>query len=88
MDSVEKYDDLIIGGGIAGKLIAWTTSDAPRQTAIVERELSGGSCPNVACLRSENMIWSARVPVQVLAKLRVYGGTGSDRLRQCGRFLV
>src|SRR5262249_59417301 len=60
MANIEKYDDLIIGSGIAGKFIAWTGEARPR-TAIVERGLLGGSCPNVACLPSKNMIWSAKV---------------------------
>ena len=59
MANVEKYDDLIIGSGIAGKFAAWTR-DSRRKTAIVERGLLGGSCPNVACLPSKNMIWSAK----------------------------
>jgi pyruvate/2-oxoglutarate dehydrogenase complex dihydrolipoamide dehydrogenase (E3) component len=60
MAKVESYDDLIIGSGIAGKFIAWT-GEGRRRTAIVERGLLGGSCPNVACLPSKNMIWSAKV---------------------------
>jgi len=59
MANVERYENLIIGSGIAGKFIAWT-GDAHR-TAIVERGLLGGACPNVACLPSKNMIWSAKV---------------------------
>ena len=60
MASIEKYDDLIIGSGIAGKFTAWTRNNR-RRTAIVERGLLGGACPNVACLPSKNMIWSAKV---------------------------
>jgi pyruvate/2-oxoglutarate dehydrogenase complex dihydrolipoamide dehydrogenase (E3) component len=60
MASVEKYDDLIIGSGIAGKFTAWTR-DNRRRTVIVERGLLGGACPNVACLPSKNLIWSAKV---------------------------
>jgi pyruvate/2-oxoglutarate dehydrogenase complex dihydrolipoamide dehydrogenase (E3) component len=60
MAKVESYQDLIIGSGIAGKFAAWT-GDSRRRTAIVERGLLGGSCPNVACLPSKNMIWSAKV---------------------------
>jgi len=60
MSNVEKYDDLIIGSGIAGKFTAWTR-DSRRRTAIVERGLLGGACPNVACLPSKNLIWSAKV---------------------------
>jgi pyruvate/2-oxoglutarate dehydrogenase complex dihydrolipoamide dehydrogenase (E3) component len=60
MGNTEKFDDLIIGSGIAGKFAAWTR-DSRRRTAIVERGLLGGACPNVACLPSKNMIWSAKV---------------------------
>src|SRR5687768_7031684 len=34
---------------------------AGHRTAVIERELIGGSCPNVACLPSKNIIHSARV---------------------------
>ena len=60
MANIEKYDDLIIGSGIAGKFAAWTR-DSRRRTVIVERGLLGGACPNVACLPSKNLIWSAKV---------------------------
>ena len=60
MANLEKYDDLIIGSGIAGKITAWTR-DSRRRMAIVERGLLGGACPNVACLPSKNIIWSAKV---------------------------
>ena len=60
MANFEKYDDLIIGSGIAGKFAAWTR-DSHRRAAIVERGLLGGACPNVACLPSKNIIWSAKV---------------------------
>src|SRR5215469_4956500 len=60
MANIEKYDDVIIGSGIAGKFAAWTRNTR-RQTIIVERGLLGGACPNVACLPSKNMIWSAKV---------------------------
>ena len=60
MSNIEKYDDLIIGSGIAGKFTAWTR-DRRRRMAIVERGPLGGACPNVACLPSKNIIWSAKV---------------------------
>jgi len=31
------------------------------RTAVVERKLIGGSCPNTNCLPSKNEIWSAKV---------------------------
>lgn len=60
MANVKRCDDLIIGSGIAGKFAAWTR-DSRRRTVIVERGLLGGACPNVACLPSKNLIWSAKV---------------------------
>src|SRR5579862_7414674 len=60
MARVEKFDDLIVGSGIAGKFVAWNR-DSARRLVIVERGLLGGACPNVACLPSKNLIWSAKV---------------------------
>lgn len=60
MAKLEKYENLVIGSGIAGKFIAWA-GEPDHRTAIVERGLLGGSCPNVACLPSKNMIWSSKV---------------------------
>jgi len=34
---------------------------AGQRTAVVERRWIGGSCPNIACLPSKNVIWSAKV---------------------------
>jgi pyruvate/2-oxoglutarate dehydrogenase complex dihydrolipoamide dehydrogenase (E3) component len=56
-----NYEILIIGSGEAGKHLAWTMAKAGHRTAVIERKLIGGSCPNVACLPSKNIIHSARV---------------------------
>jgi ribulose 1,5-bisphosphate synthetase/thiazole synthase len=61
MPEIENYDILIIGSGEAGKYLAWTMAKAGRRTAVVERKLIGGSCPNIACLPSKNVIYSAKV---------------------------
>src|SRR5215831_11901175 len=61
MATPEKVDVLILGGGKAGKLLAWHTARSGRRTAVVERRWIGGSCPNIACLPSKNEIWSAKV---------------------------
>lgn len=57
----DRYDTLVIGSGEAGKYLAWTLSKAGNRTAMVERRMVGGSCPNVACLPSKNIIHSAKV---------------------------
>jgi pyruvate/2-oxoglutarate dehydrogenase complex dihydrolipoamide dehydrogenase (E3) component len=61
MPDAEKYEILVVGSGEAGKWAAWTMADEGRRTAMVERRWLGGSCPNIACLPSKNVIYSARV---------------------------
>ncbi len=61
MSQVEQYDVLVLGSGEAGKYIAWTLAAAGKRTAVIERRYVGGSCPNIACLPSKNVIHSAKV---------------------------
>jgi len=61
MHETERYEVLIVGSGEAGKYMAWTMAKAGHSTAVIERKLVGGSCPNIACLPSKNIIHSARV---------------------------
>ena len=61
MSTADQYDVLVIGSGEAGKYLAWTLSKEGHRTALVERAMVGGSCPNVACLPSKNVIHSAKV---------------------------
>src|SRR5712691_7770297 len=57
----EEYDLLILGSGAAGKLLSWTLAKKGMKTAVIERKYVGGSCPNIACLPSKNVIHSAKV---------------------------
>jgi len=57
----EEYDLVILGSGGAGKLLAWTLAPKGMKTAVIERKYVGGSCPNIACLPSKNVIHSAKV---------------------------
>lgn len=61
MPDVDSYDILVVGSGESGKYLAWTMAGAGHRTAVIEQKLIGGSCPNVACLPSKNIIHSARV---------------------------
>jgi pyruvate/2-oxoglutarate dehydrogenase complex dihydrolipoamide dehydrogenase (E3) component len=61
MFPTDRYDVLVIGSGEAGKYLAWTLSTEGHRTAVVERKMVGGSCPNIACLPSKNIIHSAKV---------------------------
>ena len=59
MNTPENFDTLVLGGGTAGKLAAWAMAKEGRRTAVVDRKYIGGSCPNIACLPSKNVIYSA-----------------------------
>src|SRR5437588_635732 len=61
MPEIEQYEMLVIGSGEAGKHLTWNMAQAGHRTAVVERKYIGGSCPNIACLPSKNVIYSARV---------------------------
>jgi len=57
----EEFDLLILGGGTGSTLAAWTFAGEGKRVAVVERKYIGGSCPNIACLPSKNIIHSAKV---------------------------
>jgi pyruvate/2-oxoglutarate dehydrogenase complex dihydrolipoamide dehydrogenase (E3) component len=79
MADAEKYETLVLGSGEAGKWTAWTMADEGHRTAMVERKWLGGSCPNIACLPSKNVIYSARVAS--LARRGAEFGLEMDKLR-------
>ena len=58
---LEEFDLVILGGGTGSTLAAWTFAGAGKRVAVVERKYIGGSCPNIACLPSKNIIHSAKV---------------------------
>jgi pyruvate/2-oxoglutarate dehydrogenase complex dihydrolipoamide dehydrogenase (E3) component len=60
-DKVEEYDLVILGGGTGGTVAAWTLASKGQRVAVIERKYVGGSCPNIACLPSKNIIHSAKV---------------------------
>jgi pyruvate/2-oxoglutarate dehydrogenase complex dihydrolipoamide dehydrogenase (E3) component len=57
----EEFDLVILGGGTGSTLAAWTFAGEGKSVAIVDRKYIGGSCPNIACLPSKNIIHSAKV---------------------------
>jgi len=61
MSQPQPYEDVVLGSGAGGKLLAWHLAGAGRRVAVVERRYIGGSCPNTNCLPSKNEIWSAKV---------------------------
>ncbi|HME25175.1 MAG TPA: FAD-dependent oxidoreductase [Acetobacteraceae bacterium] len=61
MAQVERFDALILGSGQGGKLLAWHLGGSGQRVALVERRYIGGSCPNIACMPSKNVVWGARI---------------------------
>src|SRR6476646_5820851 len=60
-DKVEEYDLVILGGGTGSTIAAWTFAGQGQRVAVIDRKYIGGSCPNIACLPSKNIIHSAKV---------------------------
>jgi pyruvate/2-oxoglutarate dehydrogenase complex dihydrolipoamide dehydrogenase (E3) component len=58
---VENFDLLILGGGTGSTIAAWTFAGEGMRVAAIDRKYIGGSCPNIACLPSKNIIHSAKV---------------------------
>jgi pyruvate/2-oxoglutarate dehydrogenase complex dihydrolipoamide dehydrogenase (E3) component len=56
-----EYDLVVLGSGEGGKYLAWTLARQGKRVALIERKYIGGSCPNIACLPSKNIIHSAKV---------------------------
>ena len=57
----EEFDLVILGGGTGSTIAAWTFAGEGKRVAVVDRRYIGGSCPNIACLPSKNIIQSAKV---------------------------
>jgi pyruvate/2-oxoglutarate dehydrogenase complex dihydrolipoamide dehydrogenase (E3) component len=57
----EDYDLVSLGSGEAGKYLAWTFAKQGLRTAVIERRYIGGSCPNIACMPSKNVIHGAKL---------------------------
>src|ERR1700745_4356127 len=58
---LEEFDLVILGGGTGSTIAAGTFAGEGKSVAVVDRKYIGGSCPNIACLPSKNIIHSAKV---------------------------
>src|SRR5207244_309518 len=59
--TIEDFDVVILGGGTGSTVAAWTLAGEGKRVAVIDRKYIGGSCPNIACLPSKNIIHSARI---------------------------
>ena len=93
MTKIERIENAVLGGGEAGKYLAWELAQQGRPVVVIERALIGGSCPNIACLPSKNVIRSAKV-ADLAARGASYGlrrdapGVDLSRVRQRKRDMV
>jgi pyruvate/2-oxoglutarate dehydrogenase complex dihydrolipoamide dehydrogenase (E3) component len=72
MTETVHIENVVLGGGEAGKYIAWDLAQQGRAVVVIERALVGGSCPNIACLPSKNVIRSAKV-ADLIGRASSYG---------------
>jgi pyruvate/2-oxoglutarate dehydrogenase complex dihydrolipoamide dehydrogenase (E3) component len=56
-----RYDVIVIGGGPAGSVAAIEAAAAAAKVALIERDLLGGGCLNVADIPSKALIRTARL---------------------------
>jgi len=70
----EEFDFVILGGGTGSTVAAWTFAGEGKRVAVVDRKYIGGSCPNIACLPSKNIIHSAKV-VDYVRRSKEFGIT-------------
>src|SRR5271170_7283810 len=70
----EEFDLVILGGGTGSTVAAWTFAGEGKRVAVVDRKYIGGSCPNIACLPSKNVIHSAKV-VDYVRRSKEFGIT-------------
>src|SRR5512139_724581 len=57
---MERYDAVVIGAGQAGPSLAARLGAEGLKTAIIERQLLGGTCVNVGCIPTKTLVGSAR----------------------------
>ena len=61
MTDTNTYDLIVLGGGMSGLPVALKSAHHGLETALVERDLLGGTCLNRGCIPTKTMIRSAEV---------------------------
>src|SRR5262249_7240174 len=82
--TIEHVQNLVIGRGGGGTLLAWGLAKQGQKTVVFERSMIGGSCPNVACLPSKNVIYSAKAVALVHPSAGLGVVSGSVRVDMTG----
>ena len=74
---MKKYDAIVIGAGQAGPPLAEKLTQNGLHTAIIERNLFGGTCVNVGCIPTKTLVGSARV-AQLARRSEEFGITTGE----------
>ena len=69
---MNKYDVIVIGGGPGGYVAAARAGQLGFRTALVERELLGGTCVNWGCIPTKALLRNAEV-IHFLSQGKTYG---------------
>ena len=75
--TTEQFDLIVLGCGEASKLSAWEFASQGQRVAVIERKYVGGACPNIACLPSKNIIYTAQV-ASYTRRLDEFGMTANE----------
>lgn len=67
MSEMLIYDDIILGGGKGGKSLALALAPLGRKVALIEKQMIGGSCINVACIPTKTMVAASKMLVSARA---------------------
>ncbi|HUK03852.1 MAG TPA: FAD-containing oxidoreductase [Burkholderiales bacterium] len=57
---IERYDAIVVGAGQAGPALAARLGAEGLATALIERQLLGGTCVNNGCIPTKTLVGSAR----------------------------
>jgi pyruvate/2-oxoglutarate dehydrogenase complex dihydrolipoamide dehydrogenase (E3) component len=73
----EQYDAIVVGAGQAGPPLAARLGAEGLKTAIIERQLLGGTCVNVGCIPTKTLVGSARA-IHMARRGGEYGFNAGD----------
>ena len=68
----DGYDLVVLGGGPAGLTAAITAAKAGHAVAMVERNLTGGTCVNFGCTPSKSLLRAARAVYRSQGRAKVW----------------
>jgi len=67
-----QYNTIVLGGGSAGLVAAYTTSTLQGKVALIEKHNMGGDCLNTGCVPSKAILRSAKF----IADIKIYSHFG------------